>query len=152
VGHLTLEILLISGCPTNLSSCRQYKPNLIDIINTLNSRGQTLLYVACRFGTQEVVEMLLGCPGIDVNTPNSDGSTPAIGMAWDRCQGTFEKGEIDELFQILTLLKTKGSNFKLSNQRGETVTSFLNTRLANLQQQNPAKTIDAAQYLSKLLS
>lgn len=49
----------------------------------LNNRGQSLLYIAGRFGSLEIFKFILKIPDIDVNMKNVDGSTTAIGISFE---------------------------------------------------------------------
>lgn len=91
-------------------------PYLDDMISKWNSRGQTPLYVACSFGSIEMIRLLLGNHNININIFNKDNSTPAIGCCWHRTS-------LSQIFQVLRLL----GNFNpdLINNRGETVYGIL---------------------------
>jgi ankyrin repeat protein len=74
------------------------KGDLNSMINTHNTIGQTLLYVACRFGTLDMIELLLTCSSINVNLANitPDASTPFIGC----CFGRKKLSEIQKIFKM----------------------------------------------------
>ena len=125
------ELIDFSGNSCNMRIREEYKAPLIDNINKLTDRGQTLLYVAARFGlsghSSKPFEVILNCPNIDVNLRNTDGSTAAIGAAWER--DDIENGTHKYLFNILEKLKNKGADLSLMNHRGETVKSIMVTRI-----------------------
>ena len=148
------ELINFSGNSCNMCIYEEYKQPLIDIINILTDREQSLLYIASRFGLVGEINspftIILNCPGLDVNIRNSDDSTAAIGAAWSR--DNIENGKSDTLFIILEKLKEKGADLTLSNQRGETVKSIIDMRLFKTRQNgyhDEAKNI--TMLLNKLL-
>ena len=125
------ELIDFSGNSCNMRIREEYKGPLIDNINKLTDRGQSLIYVAARFGisghSTNPFEVILKCPNLDINKRNTDGSTAAIGAAWER--DDIENGNHKHLFVILDKLKNKGADLTLVNYRGETVKSIINKRL-----------------------
>ena len=45
-------------------------------VNLANRQGWTRIYTASKYGDVEVVKVLLGVPGIDVNRADHNGWTP----------------------------------------------------------------------------
>ena len=125
------ELIDFSGNSCNMRIREEYKGPLIDNINKLTDRGQSLIYVAARFGlsghSSKPFEVILNCPNLDINQRNTDGSTAAIGAAWER--DDIENGIHKYLFDILEKLKNKGADLTLLNYRGETVKSIISKRL-----------------------
>ena len=100
--------------------------NLKFIINSLNERGQTLLYLAARKCNKELVEILLD-NGAIINTYNKDGSTPLLGLVWGFIVAkrenitTTTKTKVIELYNYM---KSKGGKDEIPNLRGETAKLF----------------------------
>jgi hypothetical protein len=91
------------------------------VMSRLSSRGQSALYIACRFCHPVIVGYLLKCPKINVNIQNTDGSTPALGCAWGY--------NIDEVTDentkaILGMLKERHADFTIKNHRDENALKF----------------------------
>ena len=125
------HLINFSGNSCNMRIYEEYKQPLIVNINLLTDRGQSLLYIASRFGLVRKINspftVILNCPGVDVNIRNLDGSTAAIGAAWSR--DDIENGKYDKLFIVLEKLKEKGADLTLVNQRGESVKNIMEKRL-----------------------
>tara|TARA_B100001248_G_scaffold164904_1_gene124696 strand:+ start:1768 stop:2550 length:783 start_codon:yes stop_codon:yes gene_type:complete len=79
-------------------------------INTLNTRGQSILYVAFRFGNYSLCRKILETPGIDVNIQNEDGSTAIVGAA-------FDKRTISEIMQHLQLYMENNGNISIGAEK-----------------------------------
>ena len=95
------------------------------IINVLNSEGKSLLNIACRFGSNDIINMIIDCPGINVNIQNTDGSTPALGCCWQR-------NNLTEIRSILKLLKERDADISIPNNIGETCKMLLNKKAIDL--------------------
>jgi hypothetical protein len=105
------------------------KSTLQFIINSLNEKGQTLLYIAARKCNKVIVEILLE-NGAIINAYNKDGSTPLMGLVWGFIvakrenlisTSTLTKMKVIELYEYM---KSKGANDDLPNLRGETSKLF----------------------------
>ena len=121
------EFIESSGCSDNMRITLEYKDPIKNVINNLNSRGQSILYVSARWGDFNTFKLISDYSELDINIKNTDGSSAAIGAAWSR--GNIEEGESEDLFLVLNYLKSKGANLLESNNRGETVKSMLKYRL-----------------------
>ena len=81
---------------------------MIDAINILNSRGQSILYCAYRYlhnlpnhnhwlsSFQKIIEI----PGIDLNIKNANGDLPITGIVWE---GNDIKNILTELVKYMEL-------------------------------------------------
>lgn len=57
---------------------------LIDIINILNSRGQSILYCAYRnYTNSNSLDCIGKVPGINLQLNNTNGDLPIIGLVWE---------------------------------------------------------------------
>ena len=121
------EFIESSGCNDNMRITLEYKEPIKNVINNLNSRGQSILYVSARWGDFNTFKLISDYSKLDINIKNIDGSTAVIGAAWSR--GNIENGESQDLFTVLNNLKSKGANLSLSNNRGETVKNILKYRV-----------------------
>jgi len=118
---------------------------LNDIINKYNSRGQTLLYVACRFGTLEMIGYLLTCPNIEVNLMNNidditgilktNGSTPFIGCCYERKN----LSEIEKIFKMLVAYEIEKTAEKTDANFNRIANEIFNTENLNREPESPAK-------------
>jgi hypothetical protein len=96
----------------------------INASKILNSRGQSLLYISGRFGSIEALKLILKIPNIDANMLNTDGSTSAIGISFDRNINLFDSVE------KIKLLKDNKAN--LSIKKGaESVESNMCDKVKN---------------------
>lgn len=82
-------------------------PLLRRIINTHNSRGQTPLYLACRY-YPAIIQYLLDA-GANVNLINHDGSTPAIG-----CTFITNPTSLQKICETLSILITNRADLSLA--------------------------------------
>ena len=112
------------------------------IINEYNSRGQTLLYVACAFGTLDMIEILLTCSNINVNHANkteiTNRSTPFIGCCYKRNN----LSEIKKIFKMFLSREMKVPRFNFAiftdsilntrNKRNESANTFLTKNAVEL--------------------
>jgi len=78
-------------------------------INAKSSRGQTLLYAACRSGRTWIVDRLIRVPGIELNGPqeSKNGSTALHGANW----GGY--------FEIMAILLTCGAVPETNTNTGD---------------------------------
>lgn len=84
---------------------------LKDCINTLNSRGQSILYIAFRYGNYRLCNNLLtNIPGIDINIRNTDGSTPITGAV-------YFKQKMSDINQLLKLFINKGGDISIGPEK-----------------------------------
>lgn len=95
------------------------------IVNMVNERGQTPLYIAARSGNMELVSILYKTDG-DLNKPNSninDTSTPLIGLLWGWIENRkdISKNEILEMYKSMV---DAGANEQYFNNRDESGYSF----------------------------
>jgi hypothetical protein len=98
---------------------------------SLNSRKQTPLYVALRFGaTREMIDMLLDVI-TDVNRPNGDGSTPLIGLCFgDRDDAKVNFRNIANM--IITIVGRGGIEaLQIPNSHQETPFDVLKSKAVN---------------------
>jgi hypothetical protein len=101
-------------------------PILKFIINSLNEKGQTLLYIAARKFNKTIIEVLLE-NGAIINAYNKDGSTPLIGLVWGFIVAkrdnliSISKTRVIELYEYM---KSKGAKDDIQNLRGETAKLF----------------------------
>jgi len=92
-------------------------PKLIEEINTRrNKYGQSLLYVACRYGNFPFVIMLLTNKGINVNVRNTDNSTPLHGAAYGQPYGDDNETCLAR-FNIIKLLLKNNADKTMINDR-----------------------------------
>ena len=100
------------------------------MVNTsYNTRGQTPLYVALRFGaTQEMIDMLLEII-TNINRPNIDGSTPLIGL----CFGKNNDARIswNRTTGLINIFCNKGADITIKNELGESALGILELKGAN---------------------
>ena len=91
--------------------------------NCFNERGQTPLYVALRFNaTQDMIDMLLNL-NIDINRPNTDGSTPLLGL----CFGKDINSRIswNRTTYLINKFCSKDADISKKNNVNETALDFL---------------------------
>ncbi|KAK3947283.1 ankyrin repeat-containing domain protein [Pseudoneurospora amorphoporcata] len=75
---------------------------------------ETLLHVACMYGSEEMVKLLVK-RGINVNSTNSDGDTPLITAS--SVPGDLRKSDG---LKIARVLVGKGANLDIANEEGQT--------------------------------
>jgi len=102
--------------------------NLKYIINFINEKGQTLLYLAARKCNKILVEILLE-NGALINAFNKDGSTPLIGLLWGYIIEKREKKILPiiiktKVIELYNYMKSKGADDEIPNLRGETAKLF----------------------------
>jgi hypothetical protein len=102
--------------------------NLKYIINFINERGQTLLYLAARKCNKILVDILLE-NGALINAFNKDGSTPLIGLLWGYIIEKREKKILPiiiktKVIELYNYMKSKGADDEIPNLRGETAQLF----------------------------
>lgn len=83
---------------------------LKECINTLNTREQSILYVAFRFGNYKLCKKIIKIPGINVNIKNEDGSTAIVGAA-------FQKGTVSEIMEHLQLYMENSGDISIGTER-----------------------------------
>ena len=95
------------------------------IINSLNDKGQTLLYLAARKCNKVIVEILLE-NGALINAYNKDGSTPLMGLVWGYIVAKRENliSTKIKVIELYNYMKSKGANDEITNLRGETAKLF----------------------------
>ena len=95
-----------SYIPTNLTE---------QIFNTLNSWGQSPLYLAYRYNREQVIRVINNMIGVNYNIKNSNGDTVLHGIAWEKSV-PLEKREknISHLIKII-----KRENIFSPNLNGE---------------------------------
>ena len=100
------------------------------IINSLNDKGQTLLYLAARKCNKVIVEILLE-NGAFINAYNKDGSTPLMGLVWGYIVAKRENLTLTTItttkirvIELYNYMKSKGANDEIPNLRGETAKLF----------------------------
>ena len=124
-GHVTnpqWEIFITYNAVQSHPPHIKFTPTFDACVNVLNTKQQSILYVACRFGTNEIVRLLLRNLKINVNTLNGDGSTPAIGAAFS------EKHAFAESLLIIEALKEKGADLTITKGM-ESVVGFMSVKL-----------------------
>jgi hypothetical protein len=104
----------------------------INASKILNLRGQSLLYMAGRFGSVEALKLILKIPGIDLDKKNTDGSTTAIGISFDR------NIDIFVAIEKLQILKISGANLFIKKNE-ETVANNMCDKLKAHLGLNPIK-------------
>lgn len=108
------------------------KPDWHKMVNeSYNSRGQTPLYVALRFGaTLEMINMLLDVI-TDVNRPNKDGSTPLIGLCFGNSDGA--NVNFRNITDMITKIVRRGGikALQISNKLNETPFDILKKKADN---------------------
>jgi hypothetical protein len=102
------------------------KSTLQFIINSLNEKGQTLLYLAARKCNKVIVEILLE-NGAIINAYNKDGSTPLMGLIWGYIVAKRDNLTTTTKIRVIQLyeyMKSKGAKDEIPNLRGETAKLF----------------------------
>ena len=90
---------------------------LLDIINNKNSFDETIIFIACRFGTLEIIEFLLSINSINLEL-ESNGLSCASGCIQEYIENPSEY-KILNLWKILNLLKSKGYDLDKKNSLTE---------------------------------
>ncbi|XXG58072.1 hypothetical protein AAC387_Pa04g0475 [Persea americana] len=93
--HVIREFLLEKSKPVSFNSLL-----VTDLINTADNNGDTVLHLAAKMNCLEIIELLLGKPGIKVNAANNEGNTALDILEQIPVRGSDANVAVDILKQI----------------------------------------------------
>ncbi|XXG58073.1 hypothetical protein AAC387_Pa04g0475 [Persea americana] len=102
IGASCLQIAASKGYTEIVRKIIGENPSLLvtDLINTADNNGDTVLHLAAKMNCLEIIELLLGKPGIKVNAANNEGNTALDILEQIPVRGSDANVAVDILKQI----------------------------------------------------
>lgn len=129
-----------NGSRMNISWEIYPTPLLASMIDKHNSDGESILYLACRYGVSTLPEKLLECESmynmqntssnkktaiVNMENTSDDKSTPLLGLCYSLFEGRFDI-DIDYFFDTINTLIKYGANITKKNGGGHNGYIFIN--------------------------